>query len=563
MIGEPLGPYKIIEATRRRRSPAWWGVAIVAFAFASFAWAQSNQDAVPPASNPSERPNILLIVADDLGYADLGAYGSDIRTPNIDSLAAAGMLFTQFHVSTSCAPSRAMLLSGNNNHVAGVGRQAPSRIMRENIRGYEGHLSDRIAAMPALLQQAGYRTYMAGKWHLGITTENSPKEAGFDRSFGLVGGGANHFSSTNWTARGARYWEDGVEVEYPEGAYSTELYTDRLIEFIDAERDGDRPFFAYAAYTSPHWPLQVPEDYLDLYRGRYDQGYDVLREQRFESLKEAGIIPPASVPAHRNEAVALWDDLDPEQQRREARKMELYAAMVENLDGHVGRLIEYLRANDLFDDTLIVFMSDNGAAHEDFYNGQRRRFMQEAYDNTYENMGRTSSWVSYGAQWAEASTAPFSRHKYHTREGGIVAPLIVAGPGVAGAGTINTAYLTIMDMAPTFLEIVGAEYPAAPIRPMLGESLVDVLAGDAVRAHGDDYETAMFSSGRAMYRRSKWKIVTIERPFAERHFELFDIEADPGETTNLADREPGIYAEMIRGWRAMRIRLGIVLPGDI
>ena len=313
------------------------------------------------------RPNVLLIVADDLGYGDLGVYGSDIRTPHIDGLAAEGILFTQFHAAPMCAPTRAMLLSGNKNHVAGMGRQNASGLLTQ-LPGYETHLSDRIAPLPRLMRDAGYHTYSVGKWHLGTETEHSPLAVGFERSFHLLQGAGNHFNAVGYSDGGTTYREDGELVEYPEGRYSTELYTDRLIEFIDSH-DDDRPFFAFAAYTSPHWPLQVPPEDLDLYRGRYEDGYDRLRERRFESLKGAGIIPPASTLPPRNDAITPWDDLAPEMQRRESRKMELYAAMVDNLDRHVGRLIDHLKATDRYDDTVIVFMGDNGAAGEDFYNG--------------------------------------------------------------------------------------------------------------------------------------------------------------------------------------------------
>ncbi len=518
----------------------------------------------PPASEDT-RPNILLIVADDLGYADLGVYGSDIRTPNIDALAGEGMLFTQFHTAPMCAPTRAMLLSGNNNHVAGMGKQAASGPLQLHLPGYEAHLSDRIAPMPQLLAEAGYHTYMTGKWHLGNAVEHSPAAAGFERSFSLIHGAGSHYNSTGFTRGGSLYREDEAEVEYPAGRYSTELFTDRLIEFIDASRGDGKPFFAYAAYTSPHWPLQVPEDYLDRYSGAYDQGYDALREERFASLKEAGIIPETSTLPPRNEAVRPWDELNAEEHRRESRKMELYAAMVENLDDHVGRLIDYLKANALYDNTLIVFMSDNGAAIEDFYNvGGYAPFLQENYDNTFENMGRPTSWVSYGPPWAEAGSAPFSRIKRYTREGGIMASMIAAGPGVGPRAAIEHAYLTVMDLAPTFLEIADAVYPTGgSIVPMLGESMTELWAGTASAVHDDDYVTTLFHGGRAFIRQGRWKLVTLEPPFTEEAMELFDLEADPGETTNLAAIFPEKYAEMLQLWRQERRRMGIVLPGDL
>ena len=517
------------------------------------------------AVEPDRRPNLVLIVADDLGYADLGVFGSDIRTPNIDALATEGMLFTQFHTAPVCAPTRAMLLSGNNNHVAGMGRQGASGPLQVHLPGYEAHLSDRVAPMPRLLQEAGYHTYTAGKWHLGPAIEYGPKAAGFERSFNLTHGVGSHFSSVGFFEGGSVYRADGVEVEYPDGQYTTELFTDRLIEFIDSQRGDGRPFFAFAAYTSPHWPLQVPDEYLDLYEGQYDAGYDVLREQRFESLKKAGIIPESSSLPPRNAAITPWDDLDAEEQRREIRKMELYASMVENLDYHVGRLIEYLKSSGLYDNTLIVFMSDNGAAGEDFYNsGGYVPYLRENYDNTYENMGKPTSWVSYGPQWAEAGSAPFSRYKGYTREGGIRTPMIISGAGVAARNAVNNSYLTVMDMAPTFLELGNTQYPTdGSVRPMLGESMVGLLSGNAPFVHDDDYTTILFHSGRAFLRQGKWKIVSLERPFDESKLELFDLEADPGETINLAEADPERFAAMIQLWRVKRREMGIILPGDL
>ncbi len=508
------------------------------------------------------RPNLLLIVADDLGYADLGSFGSDIRTPNIDALASNGVLFTQFHTAPSCAPTRAMLLSGNNNHVAGMGQQGAVR----PFPGYENHLSDRIAPLPRLLREAGYHTYAVGKWHLGTAEEHSPAAAGFERSFSLLQGGANHFNASNYSPSGATYREDGRQVEWPEGRYSTDLYTDRLIEFIDSADDGS-PFFAYAAYTSPHWPLQVPERELDRYRGRYDAGYDVLREERFASLKRTGIIPASSTLPPRNPSIRPWDDLTDDEKRIESRKMELYAAMVENLDHHVGRLIDHLKARGLYDSTLIVFMSDNGAAGEDFH--ATRAYVRDHFDNSYENMGRPTSFVSYGPQWAEAGSAPFSRYKGYTREGGIVAPMIVSGPGVVGLGAKTTAYATVMDIAPTLLERAGATYPAdGSVRPMLGASLAPLLAGRREVVHDDDYVTIFLQGELGFLRQGRWKLSNIIEPFDwdtddlgpidESTFELFDVIADPGETTNLAGKEPERFAEMLRLWRQHRAALGIL-----
>ena len=511
------------------------------------------------------RPNILLIVADDLGYADLGAFGGDIDTPNIDSLARRGIRFTQFHASPYCATTRAMLLSGNNNHVAGVASQSQVGILDFPVRGYEGGLSERIAPLPRLLGDAGYHTYIAGKWHLGHDKAYGPRAAGFSRAFTMLDGAGTHFDDRGYKEGGSSYRADDDPVEYPEGRYSTELYTDKLIEFIEANRDDGRPFFAFAAYTSPHWPLQVPDEYLDLYSGRYDDGYDDLRERRFASLKRARIIPQWSRLPPRNEAITPWADLDAEARRREARKMELYAAMVDNLDDHVGRLLAYLENNGLLENTLIVFMSDNGAAGEDFMNaGPFTDYIQGEFDNSYAKMGTAESFVSYGPQWAEAGSAPFQRYKSFTREGGLVAPLIVAGPGVALEDAISDAYLTVMDLAPTFLEVAQADYPEdGAVQPLLGTSLQEVLTGEATRVHDDDYATVFFHRGRAFLRRGDWKLVTLDPPFDEDAFELFNLAEDPGETIDLAAERPDIYQELLSLWREERVRLGIILPEDL
>jgi arylsulfatase len=513
----------------------------------------------------SERPNILLIVADDLGYADLGVHGSNIQTPNIDRLATEGTLFTQFHTAPMCAPTRAMLLSGNNNHVAGMARQSRRNLAGHEVPGYEASLSDRIAPLPTLLRDAGYHTYMVGKWHLGLTAETSPYAAGFSRSYSLLDSAGTHFDDVGFFEGGSTYWEDEDFSEYPVGRYSTELYTDRLIEFIGANKDDDKPFFAYAAYTSPHWPLQVPDDYLDLYAGQYDDGYDVLRERNFVALKAAGIVPAESELPQRNDKITPWEDLSAGEQRRESRKMELYASMVENLDDHIGRLLNFLKEAGLYDNTLIVFMSDNGAAAEDFFNeGPFTEYLQANFDNAYENMGTAVSFVSYDDPWAEAGSAPFMRHKTYTREGGIVAPMIIAGPGVAGAGSIESTYVTVMDLAPTFLEVAGAAYPDdGTVRPMLGESMTDLLAGAAENVHATDYVTVLYHGGRAYLRQGNWKISNLEPPFDEDDFELFDLSADPGESSNLAELHAEKYEELRELWRDERRKLGIILPQDL
>lgn len=511
-----------------------------------------------------DRPNILVIVADDLGYADLGVYGGDIRTPNIDRLASEGLLFTQFHASPLCATTRAMLLTGNNNHVAGLARQGSyGGPVIPGLAGYENRLSDRVGILPRIMRDAGYRTYMAGKWHLGESLDASPHAAGFDRSFAMKFGAGNHFDDTGIRPGGPKYFEDDTETGWPEGEYSTEFYTDKLIEYLETDKDSDAPFFMIAAYTSPHWPLQVPDEDLYLYSGRYDMGYDRLRELRFESLKRAEIIPEESLLPPRNPNVTPFADLTPEEQRRESRKMEIYAAMVDNLDRHVGRLLDYLRDNDLYDNTLIVFMADNGAAGEDFYyQGPFVQYIRANYDDSYERMGMRGNYISYGPQWAEAGSAPYRLYKGFPSEGGMVAPMIVTGPGVAHENEKTDAYMTVMDLAPTFIDIAGGRYPADKA-PMLGESARRFLGGRRDYVHDDDYVTLINYQQRSFVRQGDWKLLTLEQPFDEGDFELYDLADDPGETTDLSNKYPAKRTEMLELWRSTRSKLGIILPQDL
>ncbi len=508
------------------------------------------------AQQPGSRPNILLIVADDLGYADLGCYGGNIRTPTLDKLAAEGILLTNFHTAPSCAPTRAMLLSGNNNHVAGMGRQGGAGNAWETSQpGYEGHLSDRVIPFPQLLQDAGYHTYTAGKWHLGRKPEHSPWAKGFERSFSLLQGASNHYNNTGLSLRDSisEYSSDGKLVAYPAGKYSTEVYTDKLIEFIKNGKRDDRPFFAFAAYTSPHWPLQAPAA-NDRYRGQFNMGYDSLRALRFESLKQAGIVAKDRKLPPRLETIKPWATLTAEEKKSEARKMELYAAMVDNLDEQVARLVTFLKAEGLYDNTLIVFMSDNGAAAEDFYvQKPYADFIASRYDNTYANMGNISSFVSYGAPWAKAGAAPFSHYKGLATEGGTVAPMILTGAKWISGQGIRKDFVTVMDLAPTFIDLAAASYPGkrgtTNTRPMLSTSMRAYLAGKAVAVHDSAYAYGLWSGGAAGFWKGKWKLTNKETPYREGQLQLFDLQRDPGETTDLSSARPEIYREMVEAWR--------------
>ena len=360
------------------------------------------------------RPNVLLIVADDLGFSDLGAFGGEIATPNLDRLAFDGVRLTGLHTAPTCSPTRAMLVTGNDHHEVGLGSMAELTTPEQlGQPGYEGYLTRRAATVAERLRAGGYRTYMAGKWHLGLEEDQSPAARGFDRSFALLQGVHNHYGidqNAAWRAAGvnARYREDGREATYPEGAYSADFFADRLASYLEEDRRDRRPFFAYLTFTQPHWPLQAPEETVAHYRGRYDDGPEALRLERLQRQRRLGLIDRGTEPF---EPVGLsdWPNLPAAQRAIEARKMEVYAAMVERLDQGVGRVIGKLRSLGELQNTVIIFLADNGPeASRIAAPGVRDPALLAALniDNGLGNIGHANSWLTYGPEWAQAASAP-------------------------------------------------------------------------------------------------------------------------------------------------------------
>jgi len=502
-------------------------------------------------NKPHSRPNILLLVADDLGYADLGCYGGDINTPTIDKLAEEGIRFSRFHTSPLCAPTRAMLLSGNDNHIAGMGRQS----RRTTEFGYEGHISNRVAIIPEVLKAAGYHTYIAGKWHLGKDPDSDPHARGFERSFVNLRGGGNHYNGKGLFKEDPMtpYTEDGVKTTWTKGAYSTNFYTDKLIEYIDSNHKDGHPFFAFAAYTSPHWPLQVDSSYWMKYKGRYNAGYEILRKKRLESLKRVGMIPDDAVLPTLYPGVKPWNSLSSEEQKKESRKMELYAGMVDNLDMNIGRILKHLKDIGEYENTFIVFIADNGAAAEDFfYDKEYGPFLHTQFNDDYNHMGDPSSFISYGPPWAEAGSSPFRYFKGYTTEGGINTPMIIHGPGVKGWGAIDDQFVTLMDLAPTFYELAETDYPDSlnghPVYPLRGSSLLPMLSGKDQRIHSNEYVFGLEHGERTMVRKGEWKLVSSHRPFDSSELELYHVAIDLAERHNLKESEPEKYREMKKEW---------------
>ena len=513
------------------------------------------------------RPNIVLIVADDLGYSDLGCFGSEIATPNIDALSDQGNIFTSFYTSATCSPTRAMLLTGTDNHIAGLGNMAeniPRHEKQIGQPGYEGYLNDRVVSVATVLKDSGYRTYAAGKWHLGFEPAQSPYAHGFDKSFMLLNAYSGHYYPN---PKYDYFWEDKQYGQYPEGKYSTEIYTDKLLNYLEKDKKKTSPFFVYAAYTSPHWPLQAPMEYINKYQGNYDIGYDSLHQQRIEALKSLGIVPnyvnPPPRPKVRGELYGItedsmprWNELDNEEKRIEARKMEIYAGMVENLDYHIGRLVQHLKDIGEYENTMIVFMSDNGAAVLDVND-------VPAGVNIYDYMGTFNSFTAYGPAWAYASSAVNYLYKGYVSEGGIKCPMIIKMPYQIKGKGYHPTFASVKDLAPSFYDLAGVDYPqkykGKALSPLEGESILPYLSGEAPSVHDPDYVMGWELFGRYAVRKGNWKITRIETPFGNGGFQLFNLEEDPGESKDLSDEYPEKFQELINHWNQYVSEKGVIL----
>ncbi len=518
------------------------------------------------AATMAQKPNIVFILADDLGYSDLGAFGSEIPTPNLDALARNGMLLTNFFAGMSCAPTRAMLMSGMDNHQAGMGVQGrPRREDQQGQPGYEGHLNFRVAALPELMGDAGYNTYMVGKWHLGSTPETGPAARGFRRVFASIDGAA-HLGPWDWRGpQDARFFDGHEIVTVGEDWYSTRDYTLKAIDFIEQDRAEGKPFFAYLAYTAPHWPLQAPKESIARFKGRYDAGYEALYAARLARQKELGLVPKDAKPIDNARFNPRWDDLPEEEKRFNARRMEIYAAMVSDLDHYVGEVIEYLKRTGQFDNTLIVFASDNGAESSRLdLAAPYRDHIGKEYDHSLDNIGSATSYVMYGANWASVSASPWNRHKGSAFEGGIHVPAFAHFPGRIEPGTRSDAMALMMDLLPTFIDAAGFQHPGTRYRdrevlPPRGRSLLPVLYGQAPQVRSADEVLGWEQGGPRAVRQGDWKIVWDQRqPQAERRWKLFNLARDPFEQQDLAAAEPAQLAAMEQGWEQYARETGVI-----
>ena len=518
----------------------------------------------------SRPPNMLIIIADDLGYADISSGGGEIPTPNIDSIGSRGLKLTRFYTSIVCSPTRAMLLSGVDNHRSGLGsiREMVARNQRGQ-EGYEGFLSRNVASIAEQLKAAGYRTYITGKWHLGTEVDQSPQRRGFDRSFVLLGGGGSHFkdmAGVGIIRQVAKYNEDGREVyELPKTFFSSDFYTDRLLNYIDSERASGKPFLGVLSFTAPHWPQQAPNYYIGKYKGKYDAGWDVVRRERFDRMKKLGLIPQdAQIPPLPPE-VKSWNELSSDEQARQARLMEIYAGMVDNMDLNVGRVLSYLQREGQLDNTVVLFLSDNGA---DGFMSSVRQFQDfvAMFDNRLESLGKEGSYAVYGGGWAQAGEAPFYRYKGFMTEGGARKLGLIAMPGVSKPGTRYDGPVSVLDIVPTLLDLAGAkplqEREGRRLFQPQGYSLRPLIEGRGQFARTSDVPLGMEQFGQTALIKGDWKLRRIPSPIGTGEWELFNVARDPGEQSNLAKSEPARMKIMLDDWdRYVRANNVIVAEG--
>jgi arylsulfatase A-like enzyme len=502
-------------------------------------------------------PNIILIVADDLGYSDIGPFGGDIHTPVLDKLSKESMLFSNFHVLPTCSPTRSVLLTGNDNHIAGLGIMGEASYPAlKGLPGYTGHLSEQVVTIPEILRGHGYHTYMAGKWHLGEEEGQTPADRGFEESFALLQGGGSHYADQKPLSppQVMDYRVNGKKLAaLPADFYSARNYTDTLLHYMDKNKSDHKPFFIYASYTTPHDPLQAPKEYIEKYKGKFDMGWDSLRNLRLSNLKALGIVPkdfnnfaPSGIPK--------WESLNSKQKAEYARDMEVYAAMVDYLDMSIGRIIDYLKQQGLYDNTMILFMSDNGAngIMATTYPGNADGKYLSSFNNAIENRGLPNSFVEMGPGWAQAASSPFRLFKSFTSEGGIKAPLIIKMPaGVKNQGQWNKSFIHVSDILPTVLALADAKYPSEvkgkPVKQPLGKSILPVLNGESTAVHSDEgMGWELFE--RKAYIKGNWKILRLPKPFGTGDWQLYNIENDPGETNDLSQQFPAKKDSLINNW---------------
>ena len=521
----------------------------------------------------SNRPNIVFLLADDLGYTDIAPYGSEVKTPALSKLAEAGIRFTNYHTAANCAPSRAMLLTGVNNHLAGIPNipemLAPEQMVHEN---YQGVLGDNVVTIATLLEGSGYHTYMAGKWHLGAEPGKLPSQRGFERTVALMDSGAD-----NWEQRPylpiydeANWFEDGKRFELPDDFYSSRFLIDKTIEFIDSNLDDGKPFFAYVPFQAVHIPVQAPQEYIDRYMGVYDEGWDQLRQTRHDRAVELGILPEA-VSMNRMSTTVDWETLSPDRKRYEAKRMAVYAGMIEAMDANIARLVAYLESRGQIDNTIFVFTSDNGAegsGAQDPTAFPGNIFLSSAYDTDYETLGLKGSFNSISPGFTSAAVSPLSYYKFYVGEGGLRVPLIISGGPVSDPPAQTAAFVWATDIAATILgfarvDTPNGRYAGKPVLPITGKDLSPILRGEVDGVYEETDTVGYELTGHSALFRGNYKLVRNLQPLGDGEWRLYNIVRDPGEVEDLKAEMPDRLKTMLADYALFEEENGVepIPPG--
>tara|TARA_B100001123_G_scaffold449165_1_gene613362 strand:- start:741 stop:2315 length:1575 start_codon:yes stop_codon:yes gene_type:complete len=518
------------------------------------------------------------MVVDDMGYSDLGAFGSEIPTPNLDQLAYNGVRLSNFITHAACSPTRAALLTGVDPHRAGLGNMLEELSPNQKGQpGYEGYLKQNVVTIATLLRDSGYKTYMTGKWHLGVNLDTSPYARGFERSFTALEN-ASHFAdmlpaySPDPNAKAKYLSDDRLLDSLPESFdYSSQFFVDQMIEYIGSGDPTTDPFFAYVAFTAPHWPLQAPNETLEKFKGAYSAGYDVIFDQRFEAQKALGLIPEHALPADRSPKGQPWVELTIDERAAEQRRMEVYAAMISEIDTHSGRLIGYLENAGLLEDTVIFFISDNGAEGHDIdetwpsdYFPAIRSTIDDKHDHSVKNMGRENSYTFYGPNWARVSAPAFRLFKAFPSEGGIHTAGFAYFPNLFLTQTIVKDLILAKDIAATILDLANVEHPGTTYRGKTIEAISGISALPYLTGlennEGNTRIVADELFGKISVRRYPWKLIKIPPPHGTGDWELFNLDLDLAEQNNLAETHHDIVDGLVSEWKQYELDNGVILP---
>jgi len=498
-------------------------------------------------------PNIILIMADDLGFSDIGCYGGEIRTPNLDRLAQSGVRFRAFYNNAKSCPTRASMMTGLFNHEAGMGNMTTD-VGREPPGAYQGYLNENCVTIAQMLKEAGYSTYMAGKWHLGERKPNWPLQHGFDKYFGMISGASSYFEIIYEPPRERLMAYDNELWTPPaEGFYKTQAFSDSAVSFVKrhAQIKGDKPFFLHLSYSAPHWPIHALTEDIAKYEGRYDAGWDAIRGERYQRMLDMGVIDERHVFTERTETIPAWSETDDKEMW--SRRMQVYAAMIERMDIGIGQLIDLLKEKNMLDNTLIIFLSDNGACAEDI---------------SYRNLGtpgvpigERGSYDSYCEPWANVSNTPFRLYKNTLYEGGVRTPLVMHWPArIKSKGAVIEQVGHVVDFMSTFLDIVGMEYPEQfnghPLKPLRGESLLPAMTTGKAFERGVPFFWEY--AGHQAMREGNLKI--IRTPGGD--WELYDLENDPTELKDLSASKPGALNGMKAAYLQWAEQAGVKMRND-